>query len=80
MACCGKSKQVIGRVRQIAQGYSRYVSKKKCPYTDDRIRVCQTCAENYWIGKSLWCRMCKCFVPAAARSDDKDCPLGKWKE
>ena len=28
--------------------------------------------------RNLFCRICKCFVPAAARVKKKKCPLEKW--
>ncbi len=27
----------------------------------------------------LYCRICKCFIPAAARVPDKECSLGIWR-
>ena len=27
---------------------------------------------------NLFCRLCKCFVPAKARVENQKCPLGKW--
>jgi len=30
-------------------------------------------------GKKLFCKICKCFVPAAAYVKDKKCPLDKWR-
>ncbi len=33
---------------------------------------------EYRKGTKLFCRLCKCFVPAAARVPEKKCPLGKW--
>ena len=29
--------------------------------------------------RNLYCRICKCFVPAAARDKKKKCVLGKWE-
>jgi len=26
----------------------------------------------------LFCRVCKCFIPAKARIESEKCPLGKW--
>ncbi len=77
MSCCGKT---IKKVKNIAIGYSNLVADIKFEFTDDRIRACQQCDKNYWIGKSLWCSICKCFIPAKARVEDEKCPLGKWKE
>jgi len=28
--------------------------------------------------KNLFCKLCKCYVPAAARVKDKKCPKGRW--
>lgn len=27
---------------------------------------------------NLYCRICKCFIPAKARVEDEKCPIGKW--
>ena len=29
-------------------------------------------------GKNLYCRLCKCFIPAKARVENETCPLNKW--
>jgi len=79
MTCCPKIKNLMGKAQNIAQGYTRLLRGQKCACTDDRIRVCQKCADNYWIGRSLWCSICKCFIPAKARVDAEQCPLGQWK-
>ena len=78
MGCCGK-------IKNIAKGYTGHVIEKttgkqvmKYAYTDDRVRVCQKCDKNYWIKKTLWCSICKCFVPGKARIDNEKCPLDKW--
>jgi hypothetical protein len=68
MSCCGG----------IVKGYGNLIRGKKPPGTDAKIRVCQKCEKNYWIKKTLWCSICKCFVPAKARSGEK-CPLRKWE-
>ena len=28
--------------------------------------------------RNLFCRICKCFVPAKARVENEKCPIGKW--
>ncbi|HIJ67727.1 MAG TPA: hypothetical protein HPP51_05525 [Planctomycetes bacterium] len=28
--------------------------------------------------RNLFCRICKCFIPAKARVQSEKCPLGKW--
>jgi len=75
MGCCGKT---ITKVRHIAIGYTNLIRGKKCLDTDKRTRTCQGCSENYWLGRSLWCRLCKCYIPAKARVEDEKCPLDKW--
>ncbi len=80
MGCCGK-------VGQIVDGYTRLVTDtvritRRYEFADSCIRECQKCDKRYWIARSLWCSLCKCFVPAAARAKDKNCPLDKpaWKK
>ena len=82
MGCCGKT---VKRVRNIAIGLSGHAIEKmtgiavmKYEFTDDRIRACQKCEHNYWRGRTLWCGICKCFVPGKARIADEKCPEGKW--
>lgn len=29
-------------------------------------------------GKNLFCRLCKCYIPAKASVEDEKCPLDKW--
>ena len=29
-------------------------------------------------GKTIYCRLCKCDIPAKARVKDEDCPENKW--
>jgi len=79
MGCCGdKAKALVDKADSIVKGYYRYAMGKKFEFTDDRIRTCQTCDKNYWIGRTLWCSICKCFVPAKARVESEKCPEGKW--
>jgi len=77
MPCCGKT---IKKARNIATGYTNLVRGKKYEFTDDRVRTCQKCDKNYWIGRTLWCSICKCFIPAKARVEDEKCSLGKWSK
>ncbi len=78
MACCGKTKAVLKKGKHIAIGYMNLARGAKYEFTDDRIRACQKCDFNYWIKKTLWCSICKCFIPAKARVKKEDCPKGKW--
>ena len=71
MSCCGK-------VKAIAKGYTALAIGKKYEFTDSRVRTCQRCEENYWIGRTLWCSVCKCLIPAKARVEEEDCPKGYW--
>jgi hypothetical protein len=71
VGCCGKAKNIV-------KGYYRYARGKKYEFTDKRIRICRDCEKNYWIGKTLWCSICKCYIPAKARVEEEDCKLGLW--
>jgi len=33
---------------------------------------------GYEKGRSLFCRLCKCWIPAKAYSKDEKCPKDKW--
>lgn len=35
--------------------------------------------QAYAKGRKLFCRICKCFVPAKAMVKEEECPLGRWK-
>ena len=78
MGCCGGAKSVLTRAKHIAIGYANLVRGSKYEFTDSRIRICQECEKNYWIGRSLWCSLCKCYIPAKARVEKANCPLGLW--
>lgn len=78
MGCCGKA-------RNIVKGFAALATGKKYEFTDDRVRICQECDRNKWWFGLLFCRECKCFVPAKARvppgeaeAEDEKCPLDKW--
>ncbi len=79
MGCCGK-KTIIHTGKNIVKGYTRLATDtlhitEKYEFTDRRVRACQKCEKNYWIGRRLFCSICKCFVPAKARVIDEKCPL-----
>ena len=78
MSCCGKNK--IQKAVNIAKGFTALATGKKYEFTDSRIRVCQQCEDNYWLGKRLFCSKCKCYIPAKARVKDELCPLDKWPD
>jgi hypothetical protein len=79
MGCCGKkAKQILSKGKAIAVGYANLARGKKYEFTDDRVRTCQKCDKNYWIKRTLWCSICKCFIPAKARVESEKCPEGKW--
>jgi len=80
MSCCGKAKKAIKIGNAIVKGYTALAVGKKYEFTDGRIRICRKCPENYWIKKTLWCSICKCYIPAKARVKDEKCPLNKWAE
>ena len=82
MGCCGKAEKILKVGTSIVIGYTNLARGKKYEFTDSRIRICQQCkppkGHNYWIGRTLWCSICKCYIPAKARVKDEKCPLGKW--
>ncbi len=85
MGCCGKIKTGLGKAKNIAHGLGSYVIEKttnrkiaKYEFTDDRIRTCQQCDFRKWIGRTLWCSICDCFVPGKARVESEKCPKNKW--
>jgi len=78
MGCCDKTRRFGTKIAHIVQGNARWALGIKYEFTDDRVRICQRCEDNYWIGRSLWCSICKCHVPAKARIKEENCPLGKW--
>ena len=75
MGCCGKG---IKKVKNIAKGYVALARNVKYEFTDDGVRKCQECEHNYWIGKTLWCSICKCYIPAKARVEEEKCPKDYW--
>ncbi len=84
MGCCGKivkqTRKVTKQAMRIVEGYSNLVKGKRFEFTNERIRVCQKCGKNYWIGKKLFCSICKCFIPAKARVEENTCPEKKWRK
>lgn len=78
MSCCSKAKSILKKGKHIVIGYTTLVFGIKYEFTDDRIRICQHCEKNYWIRRSLWCSICKCYIPAKARVAEEKCPLDKW--
>ncbi len=70
MACCN--------TKTIIKAYKDVITGTKYEFTDDRVRICQACDRNKWWFKFLFCRECKCYIPAMARCKEKKCNLGKW--
>jgi hypothetical protein len=78
MSCCGNTKKIASKARNIAKGWTALATGKKYEFTDGRIRVCRKCEDNYWMGRLLFCSICKCPIPAKARVKDEKCPKDKW--
>ena len=80
MSCCGG--KIIRKTGNIIKGNVALLIGIKYEFTDNRIRICQQCTKDkdggYWIGRTLWCKICKCLIPAKARVEDEHCPKGKW--
>ena len=79
MACksCKKAKNIVQGFATLA--VDKITGVDKYEFTDVRVRICQNCDSNYWIGNSLWCSKCKCYIPAKARVPDEKCHLRKWE-
>ena len=91
MGCCGKTTtKVNAKAKHIAVGHINLAGGKKYEFTDDRIRACQECNDNYWIGRRLFClfRLHRfgralwpdpdAFVPTLAAVEKNECFLGNW--
>ena len=82
MGCCNKAKKLTAKARNIVKGYTALIVGKKYEFTDGRVRKCQQCAKDddggYRLGRTLWCSVCKCLIPAKARVEEEKCPKGKW--
>jgi len=84
MGCCDKTKRIIvntaTKASHIARGFTALAVGMKCPDTDWRIAVCRDCKKAWWKNnkRSLWCKKCKCFIPAKARVQEEQCPRDKW--
>lgn len=82
MGCCGGAKRVVQTAGKIIKGHAYEVLGIKYEFTDRRIRTCQQCDQKdpeKWASGYLWCNICHCRIPAAARVAEKHCPLGKWE-
>ena len=87
MGCCGKA---IQTAKGIVVGHTNLARGKKYEFTDRRIRICQKCPDNYWIGRRLFCQVRLrrfgsnvwpdpwAYVPGFARKEAEKCPLGRW--
>ena len=47
-------------------------------HIDDLTALPPLDSQPYAPGKSLFCRLCKCWIPAKCYSPDAHCPLGRW--
>lgn len=45
---------------------------------DDLTRLPDLPKEEYSEGRKLFCRKCKCFLPAKTMAENEHCPIGKW--
>ncbi len=81
MGCCGGKKmkdigieglRVVKKARNISIGFTNLLIGKNSDQIIRRLEICNTCE------KTLWCSICKCFIPAKARVEDEKCPKNKW--
>lgn len=57
MTCCGKTKQIAGKAKNIAKGFTALTVGIKYEFTDGRIRICRSCEWNTWLTRleySTW--------------------------
>lgn len=71
MGCCGKVKNIITGYKNLALNKNEAEAKR-------RIAICYECDKRRYLGRTMWCSVCKCYIPAAVRAEDKHCELGKW--
>ncbi len=89
MTCCGKKfKKAANTGLHIAVAYTGLVVEKitgkerpKYKHTDARLAICRDCEFAWWRKnkKSLWCKLCLCFMPEKARIEKMKCPKGFWE-
>ena len=75
MGCCGKT---VEKVKHIATGFAKLALDIDRDMALKRIRICKDCDKIHWLGRTLWCSICKCFIPAKARVKNEKCPKGRW--
>lgn len=49
-------------------------------HIDDLTRLPMLDKHGFARGRSLFCRLCKCWIPAKAYSKDSQCPQDKWAD
>ena len=76
MACCEKTTK---KIKNVAAGYTNLVLNRHVEMAKKRAVICVGCIYNYYLGRTLWCKICKCWIPAAVRAGQKECPKGFWK-
>lgn len=47
-------------------------------HLDDLTALEPLAAQPYAPGRSLFCRLCKCWIPAKCYAAEADCPMGRW--
>lgn len=76
MSCEGCKK---GKLASIIEGWGNFVFRT--PETEavavQRARICAVCLQMKRV-RTLWCPICKCYIPAKTRSMGEKCPDGKW--
>ena len=77
MSCC---EEIIKQAKQITEGYTNLARGKRFEFTNERKRTCRECEFKYWIKRTLWCSICKCYIPAKARVKENTCPKKKWRK
>jgi len=85
MGCCGKAV-----VKHTTIGHTNLARDRKYEFADDRIRACQKCIKNFWVGRRLFCQFRvrrsgrilwpdpNAYVPALAADEKNECLKNKW--
>ena len=81
--CCGdlllmRCKRCIKKAKNVAEGYYNYLFGPVDVRAEERRRICLECQEHQKVIGAIFCKICKCFIPAKAYVEKEKCPLNKW--
>ena len=76
MSCCGK--KLATKVNHIVTGWTSLATTQPTSEAKRRLTICRNCSSNRWGKLRMWCKECKCFIPAKVRVLTEECKLGNW--